>query len=90
MPHLLVKHGVLDFDRWNKVCAAQKEAHEEHGMKLEWLMRDVDDPNMVVFMFEVESVAKAEEFMNRTGTENIAEEAGVTGEPLVMFLDTIK
>ncbi len=90
MPHLLVKHGVEDFDRWSRVFTAQREAHESHGMKLEWLMRDVNDPNMVVFMFEVESIAKAEEFMNLPGQEKVGEEAGVTGEPLVMFLDTIK
>ncbi len=90
MPHLFVKHAVKDFDRWSNIFIAQREAHEEYGMKLEWLMRDVNNPNMLVFMFEVESIARAQEFMDRPGTEKIAEEAGVTGEPLVMFLDTIK
>ena len=90
MPHLLVKHAVKDFDRWSNVFTAQRNAHENYGMKLQWLMRDVNDPNMLVFMFEVESIASAQEFMNRPGQEKVGEEAGVTGEPLVMFLDTIK
>ena len=90
MPHLLIKHGVKDYNKWSEVFTAQRDAHLQYGMKLEWLMRDVNNPNMLVFMFEVESIAQAQEFMNRPGTENIAEEAGVTGEPLVMFLDTIK
>ena len=90
MPYLLVKHGVKDFDRWNKVFSSDRDGLTQYGMKLEWLMRDINDSNMVVFMFEVESIAKAEEFMNLPGREKVGEEAGVTGEPLVMFLDTIK
>ena len=90
MPHLLVMHGVEEFDRWFSVFQSQEDAHEGYGMKLEMLMRDIDKPNVEVFMFEVDSIAGAQEFMNRPGTEKIAELAGVTGEPLIMFLDTIK
>ncbi len=90
MPHLLVMHGVEDFDRWFSVFQSQEDAHEGYGMKLEMLMRDIDKPNVVVFMFEIESIARAQEFMNLPGQEKVGEEAGVTGEPLVMFLDTIK
>ncbi len=90
MPHLLVMHGVENFERWFSVFQSQEDAHEQYGLKLEMLMRDIDKPNVVVFMFEVDSIAKAQEFMSRPGTENIAAEAGVTGEPLIMFLDTIK
>ena len=90
MPYLLVKHGVKDYNKWSEVFTAQKDANLQYGMKLAWLMRDVNDPNMLVFMFEIESIAKAEEFMNLPGQEKVGEEAGVTGEPFVMFLDTIK
>ena len=90
MPYLLVKHGVKDYSKWFEVFTAQSGANESYGMKLAWVMRDVNDPNMVVFMFEIESIAKAQEFMNLPGQEKVGEEAGVTGEPLVMFLDTVK
>lgn len=90
MPYLLVKHGVKNYNKWSAVFTAQKDANLQYGMKLAWLMRDVNDPNMVVFMFEIESIAKAQEFMNLPENEKVGEEAGVTGEPLVMFLDTIK
>ena len=90
MPYLLVKHEVKDYNKWSEVFTAQKDANLQYGMKLAWLMRDVNDPNMLVFMFEIESIAKAEEFMNRPESRKAGEEAGVTGEPFVMFLDTIK
>jgi len=90
MLHLLVKHGVKDYSKWYEVFTARLEANEDYGLKLEWLMCDVNDPNMVVFMFEIESIAKTQEFMNLPVQEKVAQEAGVTGEPLVMFLDTIK
>lgn len=90
MPHLLVKHGVKDYSKWHEVFTSQLGGNEDYGMKLEWLMRDVNDPNMVVFMFKIESIAKAQELMNRPRQEKVGEKAGVTGEPLVMFLDTIK
>ena len=53
-------HGVEDFDRWFSVFQSQEDAHEGYGMKLEMLMQDIDKPNVVVFMFEVDSIAGAQ------------------------------
>ena len=89
MPYLLVKHGVEDFDRWKAIVDEDKAAQEEYGIKIKWVMREIGNPNMVVFMLEVESVERANEFMARPESVEGGKRAGVTGDPLVMFLDEV-
>ena len=89
MPYLLVKHGVKVFEQWYAVVKSDKKAQKEYGIKVKWVMRGIDDPNTVVFMLKVKSVERTKEFMNRPESAENGKKAGVTGEPLVMFLDKV-
>lgn len=90
MPYLLVKHGVKDFEQWYSVVRSDKKAQKDYGIKVKWVMRGIEDPNTVVFMLKVKSVERTKEFMNRPESAENGKKAGVTGEPLVMFLDKVK
>jgi hypothetical protein len=46
--------------------------HAEQGLYLEHLWQNVDDSEEVVFLFRIENLRKAKEFINKVHTEAIA------------------
>ena len=53
MPYVLVRHKVADFSKWKPVYDAHLPARKEAGIIKEvHLLRNADDPNELVIMFE--------------------------------------
>ena len=77
MPYLLVRHGVRDHARWRAMFDADAPDQRAAGMHVLHVFRETGDPNVAVFLFEVEDRARAEAFMARPGGEEIAAAAGV-------------
>jgi quinol monooxygenase YgiN len=77
MPYLLVRHGVRDYAHWRALFDADAADQRAAGMHVLHVFRDPGNPNIAVFLFEVEDRARAEAFMARPGGEKIAEAAGV-------------
>ena len=77
MAYLLVRHGVRDFDHWRALFDADAPRQRAAGMRVLHVFREPADPNIAVFLFEVDDRARAEAFMSRPGGEEIAAQAGV-------------
>ena len=77
MPYLLVRHGVRDYAHWRALFDADAADQRAAGMHVLHVFRDPANPNIAVFLFEVEDRARAEAFMARPGGEQSAEAAGV-------------
>jgi len=76
MIHMLVRHKVADFAKWKQIFDSHKEALEKAGLKLKHLWYNIDDPNEVFVLMEVEDLNRAKAFLN-SGGPKMAQEAGV-------------
>ena len=63
MIYMLCRNRVADFARWKAVFASHQAAHQEAGLRLVQIWRDVEDGNNIFFLFEVASMEKAREFI---------------------------
>jgi hypothetical protein len=64
MTYMLCRNRLVDFARWKRVFESHAAAHRAVGMNLLHLWRSVDDPSNVFFLFEVNSMAKARDFIS--------------------------
>ena len=53
MTRMICWNEVKDFAAWKSVFDSHADAHTEAGLTLEGLWRDIDDPNEVIFIFQV-------------------------------------
>ena len=87
MLHLLVRHKVSDFSKWKSAYDAHSPARKEVGLKEEHLLRNMDNPNEVILLFEVNDLQKAKEFSASAGLREAMQNAGVVDKPDIYFLD---
>ncbi len=87
MPYLMVKHRVLDFERWYAVFKSHAEAQQQAGLCDLHLFRDDADPNNVVCLFKVEDPVKARAFTQTRDAGDAAKKSGVIGVPEVLLLN---
>jgi hypothetical protein len=87
MPHLLVRHKVSDFSKWKSAYDAHSPARKEGGLQEEHLLRNMDDPNEVILLFEVKDLEKAKEFSHSASLREAMQKAGVVDKPDLYFLD---
>jgi hypothetical protein len=79
MEFLLCRNRVADFARWKAVFDSHASAHRAAGLRLLHLWRAVPDPDDVFFLFRVESVARAREFLDAPEAAEAGRVAGVIG-----------
>jgi hypothetical protein len=53
---------VADFSKWKPAYDAHLPARQKAGLKEEHLLRNTDDPNKVILLFEAVDLQKAKEF----------------------------
>ena len=63
MIYMLCRNRVADFSVWKAVFDSCADRHPEAGLTLVNMWQCVDDPNNVFFLFEIESIDRAKEFM---------------------------
>jgi hypothetical protein len=87
MPYLLVRHKVADFSKWQPAYDAHSPARQKAGLKEEHLLRNTDDPNEVILLFEAADLQKAKEFAASSDLRERMQEAGVIDKPDIYFLE---
>lgn len=75
--HLLCRNRVADFRKWKAVFDSHASAQREAGLRLVHLWRDVDEPNNVFFLFEVDDEKKARAFLNDPAAAEAGRASGV-------------
>jgi hypothetical protein len=86
--YLLVRHKVADFSKWKPAYESHKPARQAAGATELYLLRNVDDPNETVMLFEIDDLQKAREFAASADLREKMQEAGVIDKPDVYFLTT--
>ena len=72
MPHILARLKGVNLEDTKKVLEADAPQHAEQGLYLEHLWQNADDSEKIVFLFRIDNVGKAKEFINKVHTEAIA------------------
>ncbi len=90
MPYLLIIHKVKDYDRWKSVFDEHGSFRKANGSRGGWLMRNADDPNQTVVVFEWESLDKARKFARSEDLKKAMQRAGVLDKPDVYFLEEVE
>ncbi|UCE58390.1 MAG: hypothetical protein JSU63_13220 [Phycisphaerales bacterium] len=86
MHYMLCKNKVADYAKWRQVFDSHAKAHRESGLHLLHLLREMDDPNTIVFMFKVDDMDKVQAFINAPEAAEGAKQGGVIGQTEVTFL----
>jgi hypothetical protein len=77
MPYLLCRNRVADLARWRAVFSSHQPAHRSAGLRLVRLWRSLEEPGNVFFLFEVDNVDTAREFIGNPEAAKAGEAAGV-------------
>jgi hypothetical protein len=86
MTHMLIRHTVADFNQWKPVYDAHQLARQEAGLKEEYLLRSIDNPNEVILLFTVQDLEKARAFAASPDLRETMGKAGVLDKPDIIFL----
>ncbi|MFH5833692.1 hypothetical protein ACG2F4_06355 [Halalkalibaculum sp. DA3122] len=84
---VLVRHKVEDFVRWREVFESHKNAQREAGMQLKKLWRNVDEPDEVILLFDVDDPEQAREFLYSADIPDAKNGSGVIDDPDIYFLE---
>ena len=74
------RNHVKDYAAWHKTFASHREAHRRAGLFLRSLGRDIDRPNQIYFVFDVQSVEQAKGFIEDPENARIGAETVIDGE----------
>jgi hypothetical protein len=87
MPYVLVRHKVADFSKWKPGYDAHLPARQKAGLKEEHLLRNTNDPNEVILLFEAADLQKAKEFADSSDLRETMQNVGVIDKPDIYFLE---
>jgi len=87
MPYMLVRHKVSDLAKWRPLFDEHATVRKEFGFKGAQAFKNVDDPNELVVLFEVEDVERARQFSQSDELREAMERAGVSDVPDVFLLE---
>ena len=86
MPHMLAKLRGIKAEVIKGILKADAGMHAREGFRLEHLWQNVDDPDEVLFLFEVEDLNHAKEFIDYAHAQS--REVDPTGKlPTMTFLE---
>jgi hypothetical protein len=88
MNYVLVRHKVADFSKWKPVYDAHLPARQAAGGTELYLLRNIDNPNEVIVLLEIEDLQKAREFVASDDLRERMQESGVIDKPDTYFLTT--
>jgi hypothetical protein len=86
MPHLLVRHKVSDYAKWKTAYDGHSPARQKADLKEEHLLRNIDDPNEVIILFQTGEIEKAKAFSQSADLREVMQNAGVVDKPDIYFL----
>ena len=87
MPYILIRHKVADFSKWKPAYEWHLPARQEAGLKELHLLRNADDPNEVILLFEAEDLQRAKDFAAAPDLRETMQRAGVADRPDIYFLE---
>ena len=89
MSYVLIRHKVKDYATWKPLFDEHAATRRAAGSKGGYLMRNADDPNELVVVFEWDNLDKARQFTSSDDLRQTMERAGVADQPDIYFLEQI-
>lgn len=86
MTYMMIRHKVADFSRWKRVFDSHLAAQQKSGLLAPRVFRNLDDPNEVVYFFEVTDIEKARGFISSPAVPEAKQQSGVISEPDISFI----
>jgi len=87
MPFVLVRSKVRDFKTWKPAYDAHLQARNDAGLTERYLLRNADDPNEIVILFEAQDLNRAKTFAASADLRERMQESGVVDKPDIYFLN---
>ena len=87
---MMVQHPVANFENWMAIYNAHDSVRKSNGLTGVGVGRGIDDPNQLVIYLRMDDVAKAKEMVGNPEMKNIMDSAGVVGEPIVEYINTLR
>ena len=81
MNYGLVRRKVEDFSKWKAVYDTYLPARQKAGLKEKHVLHNLDDPNEVITLFELEDVQKAREFFESADLRAMMQQGGTADKP---------
>lgn len=88
MAFLLIRHKVRDFKTWKTGYDAHQPKRTEAGLTEKYLLRNSDDANEVVILFEAQDLNRAKAFAASADLREKMQEVGVVDKPDIYFLES--
>jgi len=89
MVYINLRVNVADYDKWRLGFDANESSHRSAGSTgANQFYRDVENPNNVKLVLEWAQADRAQAFLNDPHTKESMDEAGVTGRPMVVAVQT--
>jgi hypothetical protein len=86
MTYMLVRHKVTDFSAWKRVFDSHSSAQHDAGLRVEQVLRNIDEPNEVFLLFAVANVESARGFVSSPEVPEAQRQSGVVDNPDIYFL----
>jgi hypothetical protein len=87
MIQVMLRSKVADYAKWRPYFDADLPNRRAGGATgVEHVFRDLDDPNTVTILLEMDSAEKANQFMHNPALAETMKASGVIGMPEVHFL----
>jgi hypothetical protein len=77
MEYMLCRNRVRDLSHWRAIFDSHRSAQERAGLHLRNMWTSATDSNDVFFLFEIDSLKKAKEFINDLESAKAGETSGV-------------
>ena len=87
MAFMLVRSKVRDFKTWKPAYDAHQPARDAAGLTEKYLLRNAEDSNEIVLLFEAQDLNRAKTFAASTDLRDRMQESGVVDKPDIYFLD---
>jgi len=90
MPTMMVHHQVSDFAKWKPFFDRDETRRKSGGSKGSQVFQNHENPNDVFILFEWDTLENAKKFGTSADLKKIMEQAGVTGQPHIHFLQEVQ
>jgi hypothetical protein len=86
MHYAMLKAKVEDFNKWKPVFDENESFRQAAGLRDVSVLRNIDNPNEIVLLFEASDLTKAKNFTNSDELKERMKQSGVLGRPEFIFL----
>jgi len=83
---IIVRHKVRDFEAWKPFFIGDTKRQRDASFTSWRVMRNTNDMNEVVIIFECEDLDKAKPMFSDPGLAEVMKKAGVIDQPTVFML----